>query len=187
MKRIILIALLAAVSVAASAQMASPRYKELKQSYNPQLYQKLEGDPYSPEWASAVGFFFPGASQLVMREPIRGLLFFAGSAICSNGITDSYTALAKQMAVDSEGNPYFLDEDAAAKAMIGLIGYALGDLAIAIWSSIDAKKVAKVKNMYFQDMTGRQAIEMSVRPSVGLAKTPSGFKPAPGMTLALSF
>lgn len=187
MKRFLLIALLAVVSVAASAQIASTRYKDLKKEYNSKLYEKQDGDPYSPGFAAAVGFFYPGTSQLVMHEPVRGLIFFLGSAFCVNQVSDYAEDLSKLITTDSEGNYAFSDNDAASKALVGMLAFGVADLVIAIWSSIDAKKVAKVKNMYYQDLAGRQAMQMSIRPSVNLAATPSGIKPAPGMALSLNF
>ena len=67
---------------------------------------------------------------------------------------------------------------------------ALGvDLGLAIWSSIDAARVAKVKNMYYQDlMNGKNTAELSFTPMVSFASNPSGsLQPCAGMSLQLKF
>ena len=57
-----------------------------------------------------------------------------------------------------------------------------------IWSCVDAVKVAKVKNQYYQDVAaGKHAFSASVYPSVNLVQTSTSTTAAPGMTLALTF
>jgi len=56
-----------------------------------------------------------------------------------------------------------------------------------IWNICDAVRVAKVKNMYYQDMTGGRSFEMDMYPSVQYALTSDGAKPVAGMTLSMRF
>ena len=63
----------------------------------------------------------------------------------------------------------------------------LVDLALSIWSCVDAVRVAKVKNMYYQDLRNGYSMDFSLMPSLELAQTPTGYQPAPGLTLSLRF
>ena len=192
MKRIIFIAILAlAAAFSASAQYAQKQsYKELKEVYNFRVYHEHESDPYNASFAGLFGFFTPGVPQLLMNEPLRGAIFFGGSALCFYIAEDAAQELTKLTAIDSEGQPYYTDNDKALKYTKLMIGFLAADLGIAIWSCIDAKRVAKVKNMYYQDLYGRQAaVKMNVEPF--LSYTPSAangsLQPAAGLSMKLSF
>lgn len=192
MKRIILIAVLAlAAAFSASAQYENaPRYKDLKNDYNFRQYEKSEIDPYRVGWADAFSFFVPGSSQLVMGEWRRGLCFFAASGICSSIASNSAEDLLKLVTTDSEGNLAFTDEAKAFKCLKTMLIAGLAELGVAIWSSVDAGRVAKVKNMYYQDLYGRQAsVKVNVEPF--LSYTPStvsgNVQPAAGLSMKLSF
>lgn len=192
MKRIILIAILAlAAAFSANAQYENaPRYKDLKNDYNFRMYEKSEIDPYRVGWADAFSFFVPGSSQLVMGEWRRGLCFFAGAGICSSIASSSGDDLLKLITTDSEGNLAFTDEAKAMKCLKTMLIAGLAELGVAIWSSVDAGRVAKVKNMYYQDLYGRQAsVKVNVEPF--LSYTPStvsdNVQPAAGLSMKLSF
>ena len=192
MKRFILLfAILLCAAVSANAQYATkPSYKELKEVYNFRMYFEHESDPYNVSMAGIFGFFNPGIPQLVMNETLRGALFFGGSAISLYLAEDAAQELSKLTAYDSSGQPYYTDTDKAAKYTKIMLGGLAVDLGIAIWSCIDAKRVAKVKNMYYQDIMGRQAaIKMDVEPFISY--TPSNVygnvKPAAGLSMKFSF
>ena len=178
MKRFILVLTLAIVAaVSANAQI---KYKELKSEYSYKNYVAQDDDPYKPGWAGAVSFFVPGASQLVMGETVRGLLFIGGNLVLNTIVNDSYQDLVKLLDVDAQGKPYFTDEEAAAGHMLVLAASGLASLGLAIWSSIDASHVAKVKNQYYQNLR--------VAPTVSLAPAQNGaLKPTAGLALSYSF
>lgn len=173
MKRILIILALALVaSVSVNAQI---KYKDLKAQYNYKEYTPQDVDPYRPGWASAISFFVPGSSQLVMGEPLRGLLFLGGSWVLGNVVEDRVNNLGKLLVKDSEGNYSFSDMDAAKKELIVLAASGLADLGLAIWSSIDASRVAKVKNQYYQKLHVAPVISLTpiqgnnLQPTAGLA------------------
>ena len=178
MKRFILVLTLAIVAaVSANAQV---KYKELKSEYSYKNYIAQDEDPYKPGWAGAVSFFVPGASQLVMGETVRGLLFLGGNLVLSTIASDSYQNLVNLLAVDAEGKAYFTDEDAAAGQMLILLASGLASLGVSIWSSIDASHVAKVKNQYYQNL--------HVAPKISLEPMQNGaLKPAAGLSLSYNF
>ena len=173
MKRILIILALALVaSVSVNAQI---KYKDLKAQYNYKEYTPQDVDPYRPGWASAISFFVPGSSQLVMGEPLRGLLFLGGSWVLGNVMEDRVNNLGKLLVKDSEGNYDFSDWNAAKKEMVTLALSGVASLGLAIWSSIDASRVAKVKNQYYQKLHVAPVISLTpiqgnnLQPTAGLA------------------
>ena len=190
MKRLILIAILVlAGAFSASAQYAdAPKYKDLKEVYNFRMYMEHASDPYNAAMAGLFGFFTPGVPQLLMNESLRGALFFGGSAFCFYMAEDAASELTKLTAYDTNGQPYYTDTDKAEKYTKLMLGFLAADLGIAIWSCIDAKRVAKVKNMYFQDVLSRQAqVGVSVQPFLSYTPVQGDIQPAAGLSMKLSF
>jgi hypothetical protein len=64
-----------------------------------------------------------------------------------------------------------------------------GLLAIDIFAIVDGVRVAKVKNMYMEDLrkSGYYGLDVDFYPSVNYVRTTSGVQPTAGMTLALRF
>ena len=190
MKRIILIAILAlAAGFSANAQYAdAPKYKELKEVYNFRVYHEHASDPYNAAMAGLFGFFVPGSPQLLMNEPIRGSIFFGGSAVCIYLAEDAAEELNKITAIDSSGKAYYTDLDKANKYTKVMLGALAVDLGIAIWSCIDAKRVAKVKNMYYQDIMSQKAqVDVRVEPYLSYTPAAGDLKPTAGLSMKLSF
>lgn len=186
MKRIIAILVLAAVCTSAFAQKVS--YKELKNDYNYKDYVKSDVDPYSVGWISFESFFVPGMGQLMMRETGRGWAFLGASSILS-GINQSLVDdVAKLWPKDADGN-YAKDpgenKDKIVGYLWGIAGVSLAELGVCIWSSVDASRIAKVKNQYYQ--SGKYATSATLYPSVNFVQGGTGYIPVSGMTFALSF
>lgn len=68
----------------------------------------------------------------------------------------------------------------------GLAIYA-GVAALDIIAIVDGVRVAKVKNMYEQDLKKAYALEMSVYPSLDYAMIGNSYQPTAGLTLAVRF
>lgn len=189
MKRIVILIMLAAVSTTAFAQRApqSTSYKDLKNYYSARDYVKSDTDPYSVFWIGLESLAAPGLGQLIMKETGRGWAFLgtsvvlgtAGSILAQN--VASYAAKGADGTYTSEA-----DRSKARGYLIALGGVALAHLTVDIWSCVDAVKIAKVKNQYYQDGRRRHA-NASLYPSINLAQTATGVAPAPGMTFALTF
>ena len=157
------------------------RYKNYKTLYNPRMYVHQWGDPYSPGWSGLASAIIPGFGQALCDEWGRGTCFFLGSL-----------ALGCASLVSAEWNSYGLDysyyvdvESNGASSILGL-----ASLGLYIWGICDAVRVAKVKNMYFQDMRSRTAgIDVKLEPF--LASVPSvaapGLTSAAGLSLRVSF
>ena len=193
MKKVLIIAVLALVAMAsANAQM--PKYKDIKGLYNPKEYVPQDIDPYSPGMSGLVSFFVPGAAQMLNGSIGRGFIFLGADMIAYNVLENAAEELNKLAVTDSDGKLTGYTDEAAAKKQIGImIGGLAGMLAVAIWSSCDASRMAKIKNMYYQDVYGKQAsVNVGLEPFFSLAPTaatPTGssLTPAAGMSLKLSF
>lgn len=100
----------------------------------------------------------------------------------------------------SDVDPYFLfwigleslgtpdaNKDKARNYLAAVGGVMVAQLGLSIWSCIDAVKIAKVKNQYYQDTKGKHAFSASVHPSIDLAQNGTSVVPAAGMTFAVRF
>lgn len=197
MKRFLTILAVMILSAAAlSAQTSSHlviepglKYKELKGIYNPKDYVKDATDPYSRVWLGLGSFITPGLGQFGANEAGRGLSFMVGSALISSVAGIAANNLVNLAEKDSAGEVYIPDEKmkAATTHLAVMIGAAAADLVLKIWSAADAVKVAKVKNMYYNDLMKQHSMEVRMYPSVNVAQTSNGVKPVAGMSLALNF
>ena len=88
---------------------------------------------------------------------------------------------------DANGHYVYTDEKAARNWALAIAGVGVANLAYLIWDICDARKVATVKNMYYQDLMGVRAMEVNLYPSVDLAMTANGTKPVAGFTLSMQF
>ena len=169
-------------------------YAELKQIYNPRDYLKAYGTRYSPGWAGFGSFLIPGLGELCCGEPGRGLAFLLPNLALVGTNLALGTKLYSLIKTDSNGNVILTEngivytDPAKAQSLSSIRSIVtLVDLALSIWSCVDAVRVAKVKNMYYQDLRNGYSMDFSLRPSLELAQTPSGYQPAPGLTLSLRF
>ena len=193
MKKIFLIAVLALVAIV-SANAQKPQYKDIKGLYNPKEYVPQDIDPYNPSMSALVSFFVPGSAQMLNGSIGRGFIFFGADLIAYNILENAAEELNKLAVTDSDGKLTGYSDEAAAKTQIGImVGGLAGMLAVAIWSSCDASRMAKVKNMYYQDMYGKQAsVNVGLEPFFSLAPTaatPTGssLTPAAGLSMKLRF
>lgn len=197
MKRVLLI-LAAAIMTATtlSAQVVpGMKYKELKDIYNPKDYVKSSNDPHISGLYGLASAVVPGLGQIVCGEVGRGVAVIAGDAAFGIAATVCVYKFLDYVEKDANGNYMkgedglfvVTDEKAAKKWGYGLIGVAAGNMVYWIWNICDAVKVAKIKNMYFQDLNGGRAMEFNMYPSVDFAMTSKGTAPVAGMTLSLQF
>lgn len=152
------------------------KYQDYKDLYNPKVYHPQVGDPYSRGWAGAASFFIPGLGQGIDGEWLRGLAFFGGSVACN--------VLAFSTAHYETSQGYTRVEFTGISAFT-----ALAALGINIWGIVDAVQVAKIKNMYFQDLGDRRAmVDVKVEPFLASALTgPARTQPVAGLSLRLTF
>ena len=183
MKKVLTVLVLAVVCTAAFAQKVS--YKELKDVYNHKDYVVSDSDPFSVGWIGFESFFCPGMGQLMMRESGRGWAFLGASSVLSGinaTLADSVLDLWPREADGKLSKNLGSNKDKIMSYVWGMLGVSLVELGVSIWSSIDATRIAKVKNMYYQG--GKYATSATLYPSVNLTQNGT---PVTGMTFALSF
>ena len=196
MKRIvILFAALIVSATSLSAQVApGMKYKELKKIYNAKEYVKSDIDPYSKGWSGLASFVVPGLGQVICGEAGRGIAIFAGDAalgLAASVCSKKYVSYIKKddsgnYVKDIEGGYVYTDDKAAWKWGGAMIGIAAANVAYWIWNICDARNVARVKNMYYQDLQMRP-VEFKAYPSVSYIHTSNGITPVTGMTMSLQF
>lgn len=151
------------------------KYREYKNFYNTRDYVPQPNDPYSRVWAGIASALIPGLGEGVAGEWGRGACFFLGNiglyGVQLSGITyDSYTNTY------SYSSLYWI----AAAARLGL----------NIWSICDAVHIAKVKNMYDQDIRSQRAsLDLKIEPFFTYTPTglSSNLQPTAGLAMRLSF
>ena len=168
------------------------RYADIKHDYNPRFYVPWEGDPYEPWVGGLCSFLIPGLGQCVDGEWGRGLGIM-GANLCL-GLLEAvelssigYGATRYQydnFYYDySDGEPYFLGGTGAL--LLTIAGHA----ALNIWNICDAVRIAKVKNMFYQDYTGNLSrVDVKLEPNLALVPSVSGaIVPTAGFSLSLKF
>lgn len=155
-------------------------YRQIKRNYNPRYYVHDASDAYSPFWSGLASLIIPGLGQGICREWGRGLGIWAGHFGCMTLFLVGAKAGADlSNAGESPDGPYNL----ALAALIGTMG-------IEIWNIFDAAKVAKVKNMYEQDLRAQRAsLDLSLEPFFAYSPTSlnGDIQPVAGLSLKLSF
>jgi hypothetical protein len=147
------------------------KYKHLKALYNYRGFTPTLADRYSPAWSGVASFFIPGLGQMICGEVGRGFAWLGGSVSCTiiAGVSNGFALCG------SAGG--------AATCLVA----SLGVLAIDICAIVDGVRVAKVKNMYEQDLRKLYTLDFNLYPSVNYIQTAYGAQPTAGMTLALKF
>ena len=154
------------------------RYSQYKDLYDKSMYIAQPGDPYSPSWAGIASFLIPGLGQAVAGEWGRGTLFFLANFGLGIGTAVTYYGMMNYREPYKTNNTKYFIAITAVR------------LAIDIWSIADAVKVAKIKNMYNQDLRGQRMAQLdcSVTPFVTAAPDMgNGAFTLTGVSLTLSF
>ena len=160
------------------------RYREYKNLYNTKYYIREASDAYSPGWAGVASFFIPGLGQGVAGEWGRGLGIFAAD------IGLGALALGSAAVISANYNETTEELEGGAGAACLMVGALIGQVVLEIWSICDAVHVAKVKNMYQQEIRSQRAgLDLKVEPFI--AYTPSlaseGIQPSAGLSFKVSF
>ena len=158
------------------------KYSTIKHSYNPRMYTEMQGDPYEP-WACALGsLFLPGMGQMIAGETGRGLAIMGANA--------GFFMLEVAELVHTDGFSYVYSNSTNLFDNGGaLFLTVLGQLAFNIWCIFDAARIAKVKNMYFQDMEGLLGgVQVKFQPELAMMPAGNGcLAPGAGFTLSFTF
>lgn len=158
-----------------SAIMPGMRYGDYKDYYDPHFYVPQPGDPYSRVWLGIASAIIPGLGEMIEGEWGRGLGVLAGNI-----------ALGVVQVLDLEYDPQ-IKQVFPNSALYWVAGFAR--TALNIWSICDAVRIAKVKNMYYQDLRGtRASIDLKIEPYFAYTPAASNtLQPAAGLSLSLNF
>jgi hypothetical protein len=161
--------------------VAGMKYKELKNIYNYKEWNSDRGDRYNPGVMSVCSFLIPGLGQMISGEIGRGFAWLGGAAGCwavvgVGAVLEAYGA----MDVTNPKNGLVV----TGSILTILSTHGLG--AVEVCSIIDASRVAKVKNMYDQDLRKRN-YSLNLYPSVACINMSNGVQPTAGLTLAMRF
>lgn len=156
------------------------KYKDLKRIYDYRKWNKSSADRYSPALMGLCSFIVPGLGQVVCGEAGRGVGLFVGTvgsaAVAALG-ANMYTKYTNDHSVNTG---YY---------GVGLYMMMLGAaslLTVDICAIVDARRVAKVKNMYDQAWK-KHGCSLELHPDVNYIRIADGYKPTAGLTLALKF
>ena len=142
------------------------KYREYKKLYRPVVYPSY---PHSPALSGVCSWWIPGLGQMICGEVGRGVAFLGGFATCIGVMALGFSSNTTQ---------------GTAVATLAAIGY----LTIDICAVVDAVRVAKIKNLYEQDLH-RQTSTLDVRlqPYVSSLSTATNRTPVAGFSLAVNF
>jgi hypothetical protein len=156
------------------------KYKEYKNFYNTREYVRQSADPYRPFWIGVGEFIIPGLGEACVGEWGRAAGFFFGN-IALYALQLSQTQITQ---TQNGSNVVYTFTSTPASNVIGLVR-----LGLNIWGICDAVRIAKVKNMYNQDLVAQRA-SLDVGLSPYFAYTPYGsvgLQPVTGLSLRVSF
>lgn len=158
------------------------KYSDYKHLYNARMYVHQPGDPYSRFWAGLASFFIPGLGECIDEQWGRGLLVM--------GINIGLYVLARTDATVTQS-------DGVTSIQYGNFGsiVVLARTGFGIWSIYDAVHIAKIKNMYYQDLRSLQAgLDVKIEPYFAYTPAASGqfctsntLQPVAGLTMRVVF
>ena len=164
------------------------KYREYKKLYDSCNYQRQFDDRYAPAGLGVASFFIPGLGQMISGEVGRGFAWFGGYM---GGIVVAYSGLLIGLAsIEDATYPGLTSANRHAAGTAGtimMVAGMTGAVTVQIFSIIDAVKVARIKNMHYQEVNRKRDIDMQMYPSVTYMNTYNGTKAAPGVTLAVRF
>lgn len=155
------------------------KYRTLKNIYNYKDYVKSDIAKHSVGGCAVASLFIPGLGQMICNEVGRGFAWFGGSVA-------SYVVMGIGSGFAQAGDTYKNSKAANTGTTLMLIGLT-SMLAIDVCAIVDAVRVAKVKNMYENDLVKKYTWDVDLYPSVNYIETASGIQPTAGLTFALKF
>lgn len=130
------------------------QYKDCLRLYDARNYVPRYDDPYQPFAAGLVSYFVPGLGQTLCGEAGRGLSVFLTTELMA---TSTLLSLLYTPGLFSDSKYYYYGEQAIIQQPsnwdhIRNVTMVAGTCALYVWNIFDAVKVAKIKNMYHQDI-----------------------------------
>lgn len=163
-------------------------YRDYKGFYRPSDYRRQPGDPYVPAVGGVCSFIIPGLGQMICGEVGRGFGYLGGAVGCCvlMGVGSSVAMSAAYNAANSgstTGNGGLI-----TGSLLTVAG-SIGLLVVDICAIVDGVRVAKVKNMYEQDMRKMQSstFDMRLQPYVSTVSVGTMQTPVAGVSMSVTF
>ena len=154
------------------------KYKEYEKLYDYQKYVRQYDDLYDPALSGFASFLVPGLGQGLCDEWGRGALHFVTNIL---GYTATYLWYQNYL------NDYYYGRPTSISATWLAFSAAL-TLTVDIYSIVDATRIAKIKNMYNQDIKGKQSYyNVNISPSVTYLNTPGINTSTVGLLFTINF
>ena len=162
-------------------------YKINKQKYDYKMYMTQPGDPNNPAVMGLASFFIPGLGQMLSGETGRGLAFLGGS-IALSGITVAGALMSyDEVTTYNQFGSFTEYETNPAGVAIMLTGLA-ATIALDVWAIVDAVRVAKVNNMYIQDLRGNlSSVKVELNPFIDTHNYLGQANTSAGLSLKVTF
>lgn len=205
-KIIIIITILACFISSASAQTANsisePQSRQIYQGmhypqyaklYDSKMYVPKYGDPYNSGTCGVLSALVPGLGQGLAGEWGRGGLIFAGNLVlglaCLQMIDVHYATGEVPVEVSGSAGTWTTISTIHISPLVWLLSAAR--LGLQIYGIYDAVHVARIKNMYYQDLRNNQSgVNMSIEPflsSMPAQISGNNVQPAAGLSLKIGF
>jgi len=151
------------------------RYKDFKNDISTKNYrQTIENPRYSPIMAGVCNYILPSSGYFYVGEPIRGACVLGSELVTSSVF---FYGLVMLMSVNHETGQS--PEGARAVMFSGMIATGL----IQIWSVFDVVKIAKIKNLAYQNAN----VSIMVKPDLFLVNQNDRNIATYGLRLSLNF
>lgn len=155
-------------------------YKLNKHTYDFKLYKSQPDDPHNPTIMGATSLLLPGLGQILTGETRRGLAFMGGTfAAYGMGVIllkSSHTTNN----IDDVLSVIFMRSMGGGMIVVGILAH--------FWSIFDAVTVAKVNNMYFQDMNGKlSGTKIELKPFIDTQNYLGRINTSAGLSLKVTF
>ena len=161
------------------------KYKELKKLYDYSDWNSGCDNRYNPAMMGVCSWLIPGLGQMITGEVGRGFAWLGGAVGCTvlMGIGSGVSASAYYYDVDEN---YYVDTSKVLTGSLIVLASSLALLTVDICAIVDACRMAKVKNLYEQDLKAKK-YSFELHPAVDYITMPGGIQPTAGLTLAMKF
>lgn len=163
---------------------AGMKYKELKHIYHYGDWYSVLGNKHNPALMEVYSWLIPGLGQMISDEVGRGLGWFGGAVGCS--VFMEVGAGVSAGAEYYNGYDWYYDEGQTITGTVLLLAGSLAMLTVDICAIVDACRVAKVRNVYEQDLK-KMNYSFEQHPSVDYIRIANGVQPTAGLTFAMRF
>lgn len=148
------------------------------------MYVPQPEDPFNPQVAGIASFIAPGSGQMICGEIGRGFAFMGGFFVVG-GITALGALTSFKEDFDNPDNKNLIvNPPGVAILVVGLASW----IGLNIWAGKDAIKVAKVNNMYLQDIRRNlSSVKMELNPFIDTKNYLGQTNTSAGLSLRVTF